>query len=191
MELEIQSAKLVLSIVDKETGEIITREATLGDFKEVKKSSSSSGTRTRKPKDDGDPNPKATLLEGKIQLNNAAMELTGWEAEMKIDIRFEKKGKQITPIMLEDMAKGNRLTKTNTISCRGSKHDNLSEYGSVFDIVPYEGKDGWFKLVGDVPQKEDDTVEIPDEISDPEEDEVDVDADGVEAADIDFNLDID
>ena len=191
MELEIQSAKLVLSIVDKETGEIITREATLGDFKEVKKSSSSSGTRTRKPKDDGDPNPKATLLEGKIQLNNAAMELTGWEAEMKIDIRFEKKGKQITPIMLEDMAKGNRLTKTNTISCRGSKHDNLSEYGTVFDIVPYEGKDGWFKLVGDAPQKEDDTVEIPDEISDPEEDEVDVDADGVEAADIDFNLDID
>jgi hypothetical protein len=191
MELEIQSAKLVLSIVDKETGEIITREATLGDFKEVKKSSSSSGTRTRKPKDDGDPNPKATLLEGKIQLNNAAMELTGWEAEMKIDIRFEKKGKQITPIMLEDMAKGNRLTKTNTISCRGSKHDNLSEYGTVFDVVPYEGKDGWFKLVGDAPQKEDDTVEIPDEISDPEEDEVDVDADGVEAADIDFNLDID
>ena len=191
MELEIQSAKLVLSIVDKETGEIITREATLGDFKEVKKSSSSSGTRTRKPKDDGDPNPKATLLESKIQLNNAAMELTGWEAEMKIDIRFEKKGKQITPIMLEDMAKGNRLTKTNTISCRGSKHDNLSEYGTVFDVVPYEGKDGWFKLVGDAPQKEDDTVEIPDEISDPEEDEVDVDADGVEAADIDFNLDID
>ena len=191
MELEIQSAKLVLSIVDKETGEIITREATLGDFKEVKKSSSSSGTRTRKPKDDGDPNPKATLLEGKIQLNNAAMELTGWDAEMKIDIRFEKKGKQITPIMLEDMAKGNRLTKTNTISCRGSKHDNLSEYGTVFDVVPYEGKDGWFKLVGDAPQKEDDTVEIPDEISDPEEDEVDVDADGVEAADIDFNLDID
>ncbi len=191
MELEIQSAKLVLSIVDKETGEIITREATLGDFKEVKKSSSSSGTRTRKPKDDGDPNPKATLLEGKIQLNNAAMELTGWEAEMKIDIRFEKKGKQITPIMLEDMAKGNRLTKTNTISCRGSKHDNLSEYGTVFDVVPYEGKEGWFKLVGDAPQKEDDTVEIPDEISDPKEDEVDVDADGVEAADIDFNLDID
>ena len=191
MELEIQSAKLVLSIVDKETGEIITREATLGDFKEVKKSSSSSGTRTRKPKDDGDPNPKATLLEGKIQLNNAAMELTGWEAEMKIDIRFEKKGKQITPIMLEDMAKGNRLTKTNTISCRGSKHDNLSESGSVFEIVPYEGKDGWFKLIGDAPQKEDDTVEIPDEISNPEEDEVDVDTDGVEAADIDFNLDID
>ena len=174
MELEIQSAKLVLSIVDKETGEIITREATLGDFKEVKKSTSS-GTRTRKPKDDGDPNPKATLLEGKIQLNNAAMELTGWEAEMKIDIRFNKEGKKITPI-----------------SCRGSKHDNLSEYGSVFDVVPYEGKEGWFKLIGDAPQKEDDTVEIPDEISNPDdEDNIDVDDSGIEAADIDFNLDED
>ena len=190
MELEIQSAKLVLSIVDKETGEIITREATLGDFKEVKKSTSS-GTRTRKPKDDGNPNPKATLLEGKIQLNNAAMELTGWEAEMKIDIRFNKEGKKITPIMLEDLSKGNRLTKTNTISCRGSKHDNLAEYGIIFEVVPYEGKDGWFKLVGDAPQKEDDTVEIPEEIANPEDEELNVDEDGIEAAEVDFDLDID
>ena len=76
MELEIQSAKLILSIVDKETGEIITKEATLGDFKDAKKTTSS-GTRTRKPKDDGDPNPKAPLLEGKIQLNKAAMALVG------------------------------------------------------------------------------------------------------------------
>ena len=189
--MQINSAKLIVEILDETTGELITREATLGDFKEVKKSTSS-GTRTRKPKDDGDPNPKATLLEGKIQLNNAAMELTGWEAEMKIDIRFNKEGKKITPIMLEDLSKGNRLTKTNTISCRGSKHDNLSEYGSVFDVVPYEGKEGWFKLIGDAPQKEDDTVEIPDEISNPDdEDNIDVDDSGIEAADIDFNLDED
>lgn len=186
--IKIIKQTLVTQFVDDTTGEVFedSREF-LDDSIKLKKKSS---TRTKKNQDN-DPNPKATLLEGKIQLNNAAMELTGWEAEMKIDIRFEKKGKQITPIMLEDMAKGNRLTKTNTISCRGSKHDNLSEYGTVFDVVPYEGKDGWFKLVGDAPQKEDDTVEIPDEISDPEEDEVDVDADGVEAADIDFNLDID
>ena len=32
MNLEIQSAKLVLSLVDTETGEIMTKEATLGDF---------------------------------------------------------------------------------------------------------------------------------------------------------------
>ena len=187
--LEIQSAKIVLTLVDTETGELTTKEATFGEFKEATKKTTTS--RAKKPKDDGDPNPKATLLEGKIQLNQAAMALVGWEPEMKIDIRFEKKGKQITPIMMEDMAKGNRLTKTNTISCRGSKHDNLAEYGTIFDVVPYEGKDGWFKLVGDAPQKEDDTVEIPEEIANPEDEDLNVDEDGVEAADIDFDLDVD
>ena len=183
--MKINSAKLIVEILDETTGELITREATLGDFKEVKKSTS---TRTRKPKDDGDPNPKATLLEGKIQLNNAAMELTGWEAEMKIDICFEKQGRKITPILKEDEAKGNRLTKTNTISCRGSKHDNLAEYGTIFELVPYEGKDGWFKLKGDAPEKEDDIIDVPEEISNPEEEEDDID--GTEAADIDFDLDV-
>ena len=75
--MEIQSAKLIITVVDETTGELITREATLGDFKEVKKSTSS-GTRTKKPKDT-DPDPKITLLEGKIQMNNACVELVGWE----------------------------------------------------------------------------------------------------------------
>ena len=191
MNLEIQSAKLVLSIVDKETGEIITRETTLGDFKEVKKSTSS-GTRTRKPKDDN-PNPQITLLEGKIQMNNACVELVGWEPEMKIDICFEKQGRKITPIIKEDEAKGNRLTKTFTVSCRGSKHDNLAEYGTIFDVIPYDGHDGWFKLIGDAPEKEDDIIDVPEEITNPDdEDDLGVGEEpGVEAADIDFNLDID
>jgi hypothetical protein len=115
--MKINSAKLIVEILDESTGELITREATLGDFKEIKKSTSS-GTRTRKPKDDN-PNPQITLLEGKIQMNNACVELVGWEPEMKIDIRFEKQGRKITPIILEDEAKGNRLTKTFTVSCRG------------------------------------------------------------------------
>lgn len=182
--IEIQSAKLVLSLVDTETGELITREATLGDFKEVKKTSTT--TRTRKSKDDN-PNPVITLLEGKIQMNNACVELVGWEPEMKIDIVFEKQGRKVTPIIKEDTAKGNRLTKTFTVSCRGSKHDNLAEYGTTFDVVPYDGHDGWFKLIGNVPQKEDDVVDIPEEISNPDDD---LD-EGVEAADIDFDLDED
>ena len=187
MNLEIQSAKLILSLVDKETGEIMTKEATLGDFKDVVKKATT--TRTKKSKDT-DPNPKITLLEGKIQMNNACVELVGWEPEMKIDIRFEKQGRKITPIILEDEAKGNRLTKTFTVSCRGSKHDNLAEYGSVFNVVPYEGKDGWFKLLGDAPEKEDDIIDVPEELTAPEEDEVEVDEGGVEAADIDFDLDM-
>lgn len=178
--IEINSAKLVLSLVDTETGEIITREATLGDFKEVTKKSTS--TRTKKPKDDGSTEPKAELLEGKIQLNNRAMELTGWESEMKIDVRFEKQGRKITPILCEDPSKGNRLTKTNTISCRGSKHENLSEYGTIFDLVEYDGHPGWFKLLGNAPEKEDDIIDVPEEIASDE------DLDGIEIDDVDFKL---
>ena len=121
--MQINSAKLIVEILDETTGELITREATLGDFKEVKKSSS--GTRTRKPKDE-DPVAKLNLLDNKIQFNAAAVEMTGFEPEMKIDIKFEKKGRVTTPVLCQDDKTGNRLTKTFTISCRGSKHENLA-----------------------------------------------------------------
>jgi len=187
MELEIQSAKLILSIVDKETGELITREATLGDFKEVKKTTT---TRTKKPKDD-DPVAKITLLEGKWQMNAAAVAMTGFEPEQKLEIKFEKKGRVVTPVLCEDSKSGNRLTKTYTVSCRGSKHDNLAEYGDIFELTPYEGKDGFFKLKGNV-EKEDDIIDVPEEIANPEDlDEGDAISDdgGVDMDDFDLNLD--
>ena len=184
MELEIQSAKLILSIVDKETGEIITREATLGDFKEVTKKTTT--TRSRKPKDD-DPIAKITLLEGKWQMNHACVELTGFEPEMKLDIKFEKKGRVTTPVLCQDDKAGNRLTKTYTVSCRGSKHDNLAGYGDTFEVVPYDGKEGYFKLIGNVPQAEDDIIDVPEEIADPEEFDVD-DESGVDADDFELEL---
>ena len=168
--MQINSAKLIVEILDETTGELITREATLGDFKEVKKSSS--GTRTRKPKDE-DPVAKLNLLDNKIQFNAAAVEMTGFEPEMKIDIKFEKKGRVTTPVLCQDDKTGNRLTKTFTISCRGSKHDNLAEFGDIFELIPYEGKEGYFKLKGNV-EKEDDIIDVPEEISDPEEEEMDL-----------------
>ena len=168
--MQINSAKLIVEILDETTGELITREATLGDFKEVKKSSS--GTRTRKPKDE-DPVAKLSLLDNKIQFNAAAVEMTGFEPEMKIDIKFEKKGRVTTPVLCQDDKTGNRLTKTFTISCRGSKHDNLAEFGDVFELIPYEGKEGYFKLKGNV-EKEDDIIDVPEEISDPEEEDMEI-----------------
>ena len=184
MELEIHSAKLILSIIDKETGEIITREATLGDFKEVKKTST---TRTKKPKDE-DPVAKITLLEGKWQMNAACVALTGFEPEQKLEIKFEKKGRNVTPVLCQDDKSGNRLTKTYTVSCRGSRHDNLAEYGDIFLVEPYEGKDGYFKLKGNL-EKEDDIIDVPEEISNPEEDKTDINTqdDGVE---INFDLEL-
>ena len=182
--MQINSAKLIVEILDETTGELITREATLGDFKEVKKSSS--GTRTRKPKDE-DPIAKLSLLDNKIQFNAAAVEMTGFEPEMKIDIKFEKKGRVTTPVLCQDDKTGNRLTKTFTISCRGSKHDNLAEFGDVFVVEPYEGKEGYFKLKGNI-EKEDDIIDVPEEISNPEEEEIDVDSDAKDVDDFELEL---
>ena len=185
--LEIQSSKIVLTLVDTETGELFTKEATFGDFKEVVKKATA--TRTKKVKDDGDPVAKITLLEGKWQMNHACVELTGFEPEMKLEVKFEKKGRVTTPVLCEDEKSGNRLTKTYTVSCRGSRHDNLAEYGDVFEVIPYEGKEGYFKLKGNAPQKEDDIIDIPEEITDPEELDDDItDNSEVDISDFDLEL---
>ena len=173
MAWNINSAKLTIEIIDDVTGEIITREATLGDFKEV--TAKKKATSSKKPKDDGDPVAKVMLLDGKIQLNNSAINLTGYEPDMKIDIKFEKKGKKRLPVMMQADS-GNRLTKSYTISCRGSKHDNLLEHGDVFELEPYPEKDGYFYLKGNK-AIEDDIIEVPQEISEPEDDFSDEDFD--------------
>ena len=172
--LEIQSSKIVLTLVDTETGELFTKEATFGDFKEATKKATT--TRTRKAKTDDEPIPMIHLLEGKYQFNTKAIELTGFEPEMKIDVKFEKKGRIVTPVLCQDSKTGNRLTKTYTISFRGSRHDNLAEHGDIFELIPYPDKEGYFKLKGNAPEKEDDIVEIPEEITDPEEiSDIDID----------------
>ena len=173
MAWNINSAKLTIEIVDDTTGEIITREATLGDFKEV--TAKKKATSSKKPKDDGDPVAKVMLLDGKVQLNNSAINLTGYEPDMKIDIKFEKKGKKQIPVMMQADS-GNRLTKSYTISCRGSKHDNLLEHGDVFELEPYPEKGGYFYLKGNK-AIEDDIIEVPQEISEPEDDFSDEDFD--------------
>ncbi|MEE3343898.1 MAG: hypothetical protein VZS44_07410 [Bacilli bacterium] len=183
--LEIQSSKIVLTLVDTETGELFTKEATFGDFKEATKKTTS--TRSKKPKDT-DPVAKITLLEGKWQMNAACVELTGFEPEQKLEIKFEKKGRVITPVLCEDEKSGNRLTKTYTVSCRGSKHDNLAEYGDIFEVIPYEGKEGYFKLKGNI-EKEDDIIDVPEEITDPDEiDEDVIDDSEVDISDFDLEL---
>ena len=182
--MQINSAKLIVEILDETTGELITREATLGDFKEVTKKATT--TRSKKPKDD-DPIAKITLLEGKWQMNAACVELTGFEPEMKLDVKFEKKGRITTPVLCQDDKAGNRLTKTYTVSCRGSKHDNLAEYGDIFVVEPYEGKEGYFKLKGNI-EKEDDIVDIPEEIADPDEIEDISDESGIDIGDFELEL---
>ena len=176
--LEIQSSKIVLTLVDTETGELFTKEATFGDFKEVTKKATT--TRTRKPKTDDEPTPMLHVLEGKIQMNTKAQELCGFEPEQKIDIKFEKRGRVITPVMCVDDKNGNRLTKTYTISCRGQKRENLIQYGDTFEVIPYEGKEGYFKLIGNVEQPEDDIVDVPEEITSVDDIDSSIDLDNLD-----------
>lgn len=184
MNIEINAVKLTFELIDKETGEVITKEATLGDFKDKK---TTTRTRTKKV-EDTDPTPKITLLEGKYQFNNAAIALTGFEPEMKIDIKFEKKGRKTTPVLFVDSKTGNRLTKTFTVSCKGQKRENLVEFGTVFELIPDENKEGYYRLKGNLPEPEDDIVDIPEE--EPEEilDPDDVGS-GIDIDDIDFSFD--
>lgn len=183
--IKIVKQTLITQFVDNTTGEIFeeTREFLDDSIKPKRKTS----TRNKK-ESDTDPVAKLTLLEGKLQMNNAAVQMTGFEPEMKIDIKFEKKGRVTTPVMMEAES-GNRLTKTYTISCRGSKHDNLAEYGDIFELIPYEGKEGYYKLKGNV-EKEDDIVDVPEEISNPEEFDDDITSgDEVDVSDFDLDLD--
>ena len=185
--IKIVKQTLTTQFVDDSTGELFeeTREFLDDTIKPKRKTSS----RTTKKSSDTDPVAKIMLLENKLQLNKAAVDLTGFEPDNKYDVRFEKKGRQITPVICWDENKGNRLTKTYTISFRGSRHDNIIEFGDVFELIPYEGHEGWFKLKGNAPEKEDDIIDVPDEISVEDEESEDI-AEGVEAADIDFDLDI-
>ena len=170
--IKIIKQTLVTQFVDDTTGEIFEDSRKfLDDIIKPKKKSS---TKTKKIQDN-DPNPKVMLLDGKIQLNNSAINLTGYEPDMKIDIKFEKKGKKQIPVMMQADS-GNRLTKSYTISCRGSKHDNLLEHGDVFELEPYPEKDGYFYLKGNK-AIEDDIIEVPQEISEPEDDFSDEDFD--------------
>ena len=58
---------------------------------------------------------------------------------------------------------GNKLSKSNTVSCRGKAHDKLAEYGEVFSLV--EKDTGIYFMYGDTepkPYKEvtDDNIQI-------------------------------
>lgn len=182
MNIEVNSVKITFELIDKETGEVITKEATLKDIKDKKPRTS----RSKKP-EDNDPVAKITLLEGKYQFNKSAIELTEFEPEMKIDIKFEKNGRLMIPVLCEDVKSGNRLTKSYTVSCKGSKRENLEAYGTVFELIPYPDKEGYFKLKGNKELPEDDIIDIPEEINDPDKDEFEID--NLDIDDVDFTLD--
>ena len=137
--------------VDTETGEMTTkcikRTVDKTNFEVSEKKT------TKKKVVEDNSSPQLTLEDNKYRLNTAAIELMGVSAESKIDIKYEKQGKTMIPVIGTDEAfgtrGGNRLTKSNTVACRGSKHEELIKYGNIFQIIPHDSKAGLFILKGD------------------------------------------
>lgn len=137
--------------VDTETGEMTTkcikRTVDKTNFEVSEKK-----TAKKKVVEDNS-SPQLTLEDNKYRLNTAAIELMGVSAESKIDIKYEKQGKTMIPVIGSDEAfgtrGGNRLSKSNTVACRGSKHEELVKYGNIFQIIPHDSKAGLFILKGD------------------------------------------
>lgn len=137
--------------VDTETGEMTTkcikRTVDKTNFEVSEKKTA------KKKVVENNSSPQLTLEDNKYRLNTAAIELMGVSAESKIDIKYEKQGKSMIPVIGTDEAfgtrGGNRLTKSNTVACRGSKHEELVKYGNIFQIIPHDSKAGLFILKGD------------------------------------------
>lgn len=157
--------------IDPETGEILNtvlvNTSRVGTDPTEKKS-------PRKPKKGESSDPILTLEDNKYCLNTAAVNLMDVEPDCKLDIKYEKRGKTTVPVIGTDEAfgtkQGNKLTKSFTVACRGSKNEELSKYGKEFILVPHESKNGIFVLTNEdavLEQALDDEIEekidLPDE----------------------------
>lgn len=135
--------------VDTETGEMttkcISRKIDKSNFEvtEAKR-------KTTKFKKEESSEPKLILEDNKYCLNTAAAELMQVNPDDKLDIKYEKHDKVMRPIIGTDAAfgthGGNRLTKSLTVACRGSKNSELAKYGTEFTIIPHESKENLFIL---------------------------------------------
>lgn len=95
--------------------------------------------------------PTLEVLDNKVKLSKAAVELLSANTKDKIAINYWTVDNELTfPVIgkaevFTDGDGGNALTKSNTISYRGQQRTILLEYGSFFKLETF--KDGMFKLV--------------------------------------------
>lgn len=130
-------------------------------------------TSTTSKKIDSNTEPIITLETNKLVLTQGAVDLLNVCSDCRIDVKYKQKGGITFPIIGTDQAfnskSGNKLTKSNTISFRGSANEKLAAYGTIFKLEPSEDK-GIYYMIGN---KEIQETKIPDEIIDIE-DELDM-----------------
>lgn len=167
--------------VDENTGEI-----TFIGKEEITVDTATSTKRQAKPvKVEANIEPLITLDSNKLVLTTGAVDMMNICPDCRVDIKYKKKDKVSVPVIGTDAAfgtkGGNKLTKTNTVSFRGSANEKLAEYGSVFKLEPSEDE-GIFYLIGDKMNKpiEDEAIDIEGEL----------DLDSLEELDIDDSSDL-
>lgn len=149
-------------------------------------------------KDDGSTCPIITLEDNKYILNSRAVEVLGVKHEDRLTIQYHKVNGKLVPVIAKDeilgVKGGNKLTKSNTVACRGKANEKLSEYGSEFELV--EKGEGIYIMKGDkepTPYKEvDKNIEISESEDDNDLEDLDsvdltADLDSEDAVEITFN----
>lgn len=134
--------------VDTETGEVLeTKLIDRSVNKPVK------AIKTTVSVQDDDKEPKLYLEDNKCKLNSKAVSLMGISSGDKLDIKYDEGKNGSIPIIGTDEAfgtkGGNKLTKSNTIACRGSKNEELSKYGKEFVLAAHPTKAGLFVLTSE------------------------------------------
>ena len=136
--------------VDTETGEVL--ETKLIDRSVNKPVKAMKATANEVGQDD-DKEPKLYLEDNKCRLNSKAISLMGISPGDKLDIKYDDGKNGSVPIIGTDEAfgtkGGNKLTKSNTIACRGSKNEELSKYGKEFVLATHPSKAGLFVLTSE------------------------------------------
>ena len=136
--------------VDTETGEVL--ETKLIDRSVNKPVKAMKATANEAVQDD-EKEPKLYLEDNKCRLNSKAVSLMGISPGDKLDIKYDEGKNGSVPIIGTDEAfgtkGGNKLTKSNTIACRGSKNEELSKYGKEFVLATHPSKAGLFVLTSE------------------------------------------
>ncbi len=131
--------------------------------------------------------PIITLDPNKLIFNNKAVADLELEYEDRVVIEWKKVGasKILVPTIRKDDEAGNKVTKSNTVVCKGKANTVLAEKGTEFTIVPFGDIEGVWRLVPMSGGEVIDTETLEDAIEAAEETEADLIVDTDETDEID------
>ena len=135
------------------------------EYKPIKQEIVKETPKPSKIKDNGEARIK--LLDNKYELNQTAINMLGLEVGDRVDIKYQiVNGLKYPIIGASDTwkcASGNKLTKSGTVSYRGTANQLLAEYGEEFTFSEWKDHQGLYVLIGDRDIPQDENIETPDD----------------------------